>query len=82
MKMPHALQVYAFWSMMGFLGILTVGFIYEWKKGALGMGVVAKDGDLWPAIMSPDGRVRPGSGGRRRAFGGGGLQSRTSRSLF
>lgn len=24
-----------FWSMMGFLGILTVGFIYEWKKGAL-----------------------------------------------
>ncbi len=35
MKMPHAVQVYAFWSMMGFLGILTVGFIYEWKKGAL-----------------------------------------------
>jgi NADH-quinone oxidoreductase subunit A len=27
--------VFAFWSMMGFLGILTVGFIYEWKKGAL-----------------------------------------------
>lgn len=27
--------VYGFWSMMGFLGILTVGFIYEWKKGAL-----------------------------------------------
>ena len=24
-----------FWSMMIFLGILTVGFIYEWKKGAL-----------------------------------------------
>ena len=24
-----------FWSMMFFLGILTVGFIYEWKKGAL-----------------------------------------------
>ena len=24
-----------FWSMMGFLAILTVGFIYEWKKGAL-----------------------------------------------
>lgn len=24
-----------FWSMMMFLGILTVGFIYEWKKGAL-----------------------------------------------
>ena len=26
---------YGFWSMMGFLGVLTVGFIYEWKKGAL-----------------------------------------------
>ena len=27
--------VYGFWSMMVFLGVLTVGFIYEWKKGAL-----------------------------------------------
>jgi NADH-quinone oxidoreductase subunit A len=27
--------VYAFWSMMVFLGVLTVGFIYEWRKGAL-----------------------------------------------
>src|ERR1700742_5197393 len=25
--------VFAFWSMMAFLGVLTVGFIYEWKKG-------------------------------------------------
>lgn len=24
-----------FWSMMAFLGVLTVGFIYEWRKGAL-----------------------------------------------
>ena len=24
-----------FWAMMGFLAILTVGFIYEWKRGAL-----------------------------------------------
>ena len=24
-----------FWSVMVFLGILTVGFLYEWKKGAL-----------------------------------------------
>ena len=23
-----------FWSMMVFLGVLTIGFIYEWKKGA------------------------------------------------
>lgn len=27
--------MYGFWSMMVFLGILTIGFIYEWKKGAL-----------------------------------------------
>ena len=26
---------FAFWSMVVFLGVLTVGFIYEWKKGAL-----------------------------------------------
>ena len=26
---------FGFWSMVLFLGILTVGFIYEWKKGAL-----------------------------------------------
>lgn len=25
----------AFWSMMLFLAVLTVGFAYEWKKGAL-----------------------------------------------
>ena len=24
-----------FWAMMIFLGVLVVGFIYEWKKGAL-----------------------------------------------
>ena len=35
LKLPHATEVYAFWSMMAFLGVLTVGFIYEWKKGAL-----------------------------------------------
>ena len=29
------LGVYGFWSMMVFLGVLTIGFIYEWKKGAL-----------------------------------------------
>jgi NADH-quinone oxidoreductase subunit A len=27
--------VIGFWSMMVFLGILTIGFVYEWKKGAL-----------------------------------------------
>ncbi|AUH62784.1 NADH-quinone oxidoreductase subunit A [Paracoccus zhejiangensis] len=29
------LSTVAFWSMMVFLGVLTVGFAYEWKKGAL-----------------------------------------------
>ena len=27
--------VFGFWSMVVFLGVLTVGFIYEWRKGAL-----------------------------------------------
>jgi len=27
--------VFGFWSMVVFLSVLTVGFIYEWKKGAL-----------------------------------------------
>ncbi len=26
---------FGFWSMTIFLGVLTIGFIYEWKKGAL-----------------------------------------------
>ena len=35
MKLPAETAQFAFWSMMTFLGVLTVGFIYEWKKGAL-----------------------------------------------
>ena len=27
--------MFGFWSMILFLDVLTVGFIYEWKKGAL-----------------------------------------------
>ncbi len=27
--------LFGFWSMMIFLGVLTIGFIYEWKKGGL-----------------------------------------------
>ncbi len=26
---------FGFWSMMIFLAVLTIGFIYEWRKGAL-----------------------------------------------
>lgn len=33
--LSHGGMVFAFWSMMVFLGVLTVGLIYEWKKGAL-----------------------------------------------
>ena len=27
--------VFGFWSMMVFLAVLSVGYLYEWKKGAL-----------------------------------------------
>jgi NADH-quinone oxidoreductase subunit A len=27
--------LFGFWSMMIFLSVLTIGFIYEWRKGAL-----------------------------------------------
>ncbi|MBI1252812.1 MAG: NADH-quinone oxidoreductase subunit A [Hyphomonas sp.] len=27
--------ILGFWSMVGFLGVLTIGFIYEWRRGAL-----------------------------------------------
>jgi len=27
--------LFGFWSMMVFLAVLTIGFIYEWRKGAL-----------------------------------------------
>ena len=30
-----AIGSFGFWAMMVFLGILVVGFAYEWKKGAL-----------------------------------------------
>lgn len=36
--LPHLDPVaaaFTFFSMLAFLGVLTVGFIYEWKKGAL-----------------------------------------------
>ena len=29
------ISMFGFWSMMIFLGVLTIGFAYEWKKGAL-----------------------------------------------
>ena len=29
------ISMLAFWSMMVFLAVLTIGFAYEWKKGAL-----------------------------------------------
>jgi NADH-quinone oxidoreductase subunit A len=27
--------LFGFWSMLLFLAVLTIGFVYEWKKGAL-----------------------------------------------
>lgn len=29
------ISIFGFWSMMFFLALLTVGFIYEWMRGAL-----------------------------------------------
>src|SRR6266852_7790451 len=29
----HDIGALGFWSMIIFLGVLTVGFVYEWKKG-------------------------------------------------
>ena len=29
------ISIVGFWSMMVFLSVLTIGFAYEWKKGAL-----------------------------------------------
>jgi NADH:ubiquinone oxidoreductase subunit 3 (subunit A) len=31
----NRVSLFGFWSMMAFLLILTIGFIYEWRKGAL-----------------------------------------------
>jgi NADH-quinone oxidoreductase subunit A len=31
----HDIGALGFWSMMMFLAVLTVGFVYEWNKGAL-----------------------------------------------
>ena len=35
MKLPPDMAQFAFWSMMSVLGVLTIGFVYEWKTGAL-----------------------------------------------
>ena len=31
----HDVGAFGFWSMMIFLAVLTIGFVYEWNKGAL-----------------------------------------------
>ena len=35
LHMPHPEAVFSFWSMIAFLFVLTVGFVYEWRRGAL-----------------------------------------------
>jgi len=30
-----AIVIFGFWSMVLFLAVLTIGFIYEWRRGAL-----------------------------------------------
>ena len=31
----NKVSFFGFWSMMAFLLVLTIGFVYEWRKGAL-----------------------------------------------
>ena len=31
----HDIGAFGFWSMILFLAVLTIGFVYEWNKGAL-----------------------------------------------
>ena len=31
----NSIGAFGFWSMMVFLAVLTVGFVYEWRKGAV-----------------------------------------------
>ena len=31
----NKVSLFGFWSMMAFLLVLTIGFVYEWRKGAL-----------------------------------------------
>ena len=31
----RAFQIFSFWSMFVFLAVFAIGFLYEWKKGAL-----------------------------------------------
>ena len=31
----NELGLHGFWAVMGFLGVLAIGLVYEWKRGAL-----------------------------------------------
>jgi NADH-quinone oxidoreductase subunit A len=33
--LDRSFQIFSFWSMFVFLAVFAVGFLYEWKKGAL-----------------------------------------------
>jgi NADH-quinone oxidoreductase subunit A len=33
--LDRAFQIFSFWSMVVFLAVFAIGFLYEWKKGAL-----------------------------------------------
>src|ERR1700753_1384487 len=52
-----------FWSMMVFLAVLTVGFAYEWKKGALAWDLAPHPpGDRWsPLPQRASSTPRPGA---------------------
>lgn len=33
--LDRSFQIFSFWSMFVFLAVFAIGFLYEWKKGAL-----------------------------------------------
>jgi NADH-quinone oxidoreductase subunit A len=62
----RALGWYGFWQMMVFLAILTVGFVYEWRKGLLDWGPlprVVRPRRMTAAVAGTPG-VDPLRGGR------------------
>ena len=57
------LGAYGFWSMLVFIVVLTVGFIYEWKKRCAGMGIegVLKKGFITTSADTVLNYMRTGS---------------------
>jgi len=63
-------SLYGFWIYIIFIGLLTIGFIYEFAKGALkftSLQLSVKGSP--PAVVFTNSRPRPGEGNYRVYFG-------------